>query len=144
MEVWAIWICLGIILILAEFLLPGAVIVFPGMAAVLVGLAIFFQWIDGSVKALTIWFVLSVFLMIFLRSFFIKYFEGDSHHSEVDELQELVGVLVEVSEDILPFKEGRIKFRDSSWVARSDQELRVGEKAIILKREGNTFVIKSV
>jgi len=82
--------------------------------------------------------------MLFLRSIFIKHFEGDSIIQNVDEDIDIDGSLVEVIEEIFPHKEGRVKFRDSSWTARSDENIKVAQRAIIIHRDGNTLIIKSI
>jgi len=115
-----------------------------GIAAVIVGLGIYFSFITTIVSAFIAWFIISIFLMLFLRSIFIKHFEGDSIIQNVDEDIDIDGSLVEVIEEIFPHKEGRVKFRDSSWTARSDENIKVAQRAIIIHRDGNTLIIKSI
>ena len=144
MESWAIWTIAGVVMILLEFILPGAVIVFLGIAAVIVGLGVYFSLITSIVSAFLAWFMISIFLMVFLRSLFTKYFEGNTLIQNVDEDLDILDSMVEVTEDVLAYKEGRVKFRGSTWNARSDQDLSTGHKAIIIGRDGNTLIIKSL
>jgi len=144
LETWLIWSIAGIVMMLLEFLIPGAVIVFLGVAALIVSLFIYSGWITTIVMALIAWFIISIFLMIFLRSVFVKYFEGESLVQNVDEDTDLIGSIVVISEEVLPYKEGRVRFRDTTWVARSEEELKVGNKAIISGRDGNKLIIKSI
>lgn len=142
MEMWLIWISAGIIMVLLEFIVPGGIIVFLGTAALFVGASVYFGVITSVVSALIAWFISSIFLMLFLRSVFIKYFEGDSQIQNVDEDEDLKGSVVTVVEDVFPYKEGRVKFRDSTWVARSEEEILKENKAIIVNRDGNVLVVK--
>ena len=144
MDQWLIWMIAGTVMVLLEFILPGGIIVFLGMAAMIVGGSVYMEWITSITSALLTWFISSIFLMIFLRSIFIKYFEGDTKVQNVDEDTDLIGSLVEVVEDVLPHREGRVKFRDSTWVARSDEELGKSSKAIVSGRDGNKLIIKSL
>lgn len=144
MEPWLIWSILGSVLILLEFIVPGGIVVFLGLAAILVGGSIYAQWITSLTSALLTWFISSIFFMLFLRSVFIKYFEGDAKVHNVDEDEDILGAIVEIIEDVCPYKEGRVKFQDSTWVARSDEELLMGSNAVILRRDGNTLIIRSL
>lgn len=144
MDVWLIWLISGVVMILLEFIIPGGIIVFLGIAASIVAGGIFAGWIDSLTNALLTWFITSLFLMIFLRSIFIKYFEGDTSIQNVDEDIDLKGSLVTVVEEVLPHKSGRVKFRDTTWQARSDEEFAEGSSAIIADRDGNVLIIKSI
>lgn len=144
MDVWMIWIIAGAVMALLEFILPGGIIVFLGMAAIAVGGAVYLGWITTAVHALLAWFIISILFMLFLRQLFIKYFEGDTSVENVDEDKDLIGSLVETVEEILPHKEGRVKFRDTTWAARSNGELKPGSKAVVSERDGNTLIVKPI
>ena len=144
MESWLIWIIAGAVMIFLEIILPGAVIVFLGVSAFIVGLGIYFNLITSVFSAFLSWFIISIFLLLFLRSMFVKYFEGDSKVQNVDEDEDLVGSIVEIVEEIKPYKDGRVKFRDTTWSARSEEEFVLGQKAIIKGRDGNILLIKSL
>lgn len=143
MPFYMYWLLFGVISILLEFVVPGGIVVFLGVAAVVVGGLLYFGWITSWVHALIAWFLLSLFLMLFLRSVFIAYFEGDTSIGNVDEDEDLVDSVVEVIEPIFPYKDGRVRFRDSSWRARSEEELEVGKRVKIVRREGGTLIVGS-
>lgn len=138
------WIIFGSILIILELILPGGIVVFLGVSSLVVGLGIHYGLITSLVGALLTWFMTSIFSILILRSLFIKYFEGDSEVQNVDEDDDMIGNIVEVVEDIHPYKEGRVKFRDSFWPARCEAELTPGAKALIEARDGNVLIIKPI
>lgn len=144
MEQWLIWLIAGGVMVLLEFILPGGIIVFLGLAALVVGGGVYFGFITSILSAILTWFISSLIFMIFLRSLFMKYFEGDSQVDNVDEDIDLMGVIVEVVEDVLPHKEGRVRLRDSTWTARSDEKFEKSSSAIVCGRDGNKLVIKSI
>lgn len=144
METWLIWIVAGAILMISELILPGGVTIFVGLASLLVGILIHFDVITTPVESILTFLVLSIVLLLFLRTFFLKYFEGDSRVQNVDEDTDAVGIIVEVIEDIFPYREGRINFRGTGWQARSEEEILKGSKAIILNRDGNVWVVKAI
>lgn len=142
MDQYLIWIIAGLVMIFLEFVIPGGIISFLGLSALLVGLGVYLNLFDSLITALTTWFITSLILILTLRSLFMKYFEGDSIVQNVDEDENEKGALVEITEVIYPHKEGRIKYRDTTWIARSDEQIDVGVKARILKREGNIYIVK--
>lgn len=144
MDLWMGWLIVGIVLILSEFVIPGGIVVFLGLSALVVSLGFYFQLITNHLNGFLTWFIVSIFLMLFLRSLFIRYFEGDSSIQNVDEDSEILGSIVLVVEDIFPYKDGRVKFRDSTWSARSEDEIKSGDKALIENRDGNYLIVKSI
>lgn len=141
---FAIWILCGLIMMLLELLVPGGIIVFLGMSAVMVGSAVYFGLLTHWMDAVIAWFILSLLLILGVRSFFIQFFEGDSKVDNVDEDLDIIGAVVEVVQDVLPYKDGRVRFRDSTWPARSDEELSAGSKARVIQRQGNSLIIESI
>ncbi len=144
MEMSMYWVIFGIILVLLEVILPGGIIVFLGFAALFVGLALHLGFINTVAGALIAWFISSLFLVLVLRSFFMKYFEGDSKVDDVDESKDVIGAIVEVCEEVLPHKEGRVRFRGSTWQARSEEEFPLGSKVRVVNQDGSTLIVKSI
>lgn len=144
MDSHLIWIVAGLIMIIMEFLIPGGIISFLGISALIVGLGVYFNIIDSVISAFITWFITSLILLLTLRSVFMKYFEGDSVVQDVDEDTDSIGAIVEVVEEVQPYKEGRIRYRETTWIARSDEHFDIGARARILKREGNIYIIKTL
>lgn len=144
MNLYLFWILFGIILMLLELIIPGGIVVFLGLAASGVGAALYFGLLTNLMEALLAWFISSLVLVLILRAVFMKYFEGSQMIENVDEDLDMIGSIVLVSETVQPYKEGRVKFRDSSWVARSEEELPSGAKAVISGRDGNILIIKPI
>ena len=144
MEVWLIWVLIGIVLSILETVVPGGIVIFLGFSALAIGGAIYIGWITSLKMAIIGWFILSIFSMLFLRSVFIKYFEGDATIDDVDEDVDYGGSIVEVVEDIHPYQDGRVKYRGTTWGARSDDEISKGESAIIVKKEDNILIVTTL
>lgn len=144
MQPWLIWTIAGAFLITLEMLLPGGIVVFLGCSALMVALGIKLELLTGWSQGLIAWFVMSILLLFTLRSFFMKYFEGDSSVQDVSEHNDIQGNIVNVTEDILPHRDGRVQFRGTGWQARSEEDIATGSKAIIIKLEGNVLIVKSI
>jgi membrane protein implicated in regulation of membrane protease activity len=144
MQAQMIWLILGAVFILLEVVVPGGIVIFLGVASLTVSGLVHFGVITDVPTALITWFIVSIVMMFGLRSFFMKYFEGDSHTENIDEDADSIGSIVKIIEDVLPHKEGRVKFRETTWGARSDEELLKGTEAVISGRDGNKWIIKSI
>lgn len=138
------WIALGLILIALELVLPGAVVIFLGLGALVVALALYLGLIEGWVSAFTLWFISSLLLIIALRTLLQRYMpEGDQEWQSTDEDLDAYGALVEVAEAMSPDQQGRIHFRGSTWPAICyERALQAGEKAKIIHRENLLWVIE--
>lgn len=139
-----IWWIIGIILILAEFLLPGLVIVFLGLGAFVVAALLHFGIISGIFQELITWFVSSLFFLFTLRFVVMMYYPSDTKKEDIDEDNTVIGQVVTLLEDITVNKKGRIKHSDSTWPAASEngQEIKAGEKVEIVGRDNLTWIVK--
>ena len=138
------WIGAGLVLVFLEVILPGGIIVFLGVSAIMVGIGIHFEWINTIPMAITSWFALSIINLFAMRSFFMKFFEGDTSIQNTNEDLDDLGRIVVVAQDIYPHKEGRIRFKDSTWIAQSEHEIKKDAKAIITNRKGNKYVVSII
>ncbi|MCY4644685.1 MAG: NfeD family protein [Bacteriovoracales bacterium] len=132
-----LWFVFGVCLIVLEFLIPGAILSFLGLAALIVGALYRFDYISSFAVGLTWWFVLSLLLVIFLRALVLKLLPADQVYLPVDDNDDAVGQWAEVVEEIGPGRPGRIRFRDSTWEAFCESPLPVGAKVTIAERIGN-------
>lgn len=138
------WLLFGAILIVLETILPGGIVVFLGLSAISVAAMLHFGIIGTVAEALIAWFIISLVKLLLLRGLFIKYFEGDSEIGDVDDKKEFEGAIVDVIESIFPHKEGRIRHRDTTWVARSDDEIKAGETALVIEINNNDLIVKAI
>jgi inner membrane protein len=144
MEEWLIWTIAGGIMILLELLIPGMITIFIGLAAVVTGLGIKFGYLTGTTSIIVTFIVATLFFLIVIRTFFLRFYKGNTSVHNVDEQEEMKGSIVVVDEDIEPYKDGRIHYRGTTWQARSDTPILKNQKAIIIRLEGNTFLVKPI
>ena len=142
MQSWLIWMGVGLFLMLSELLIPGGIVVFLGVSAMIVSGAVYLGWITTATNALIAWFIISIVFMFTLRSLFMKYFEGDSEVQEVDEKSELIGKEVTVIEEISLTQAGRVRMRETTWTATSDHHFSPGDLGVVESIEGNILKIK--
>lgn len=137
------WLIFGGALILLEFLLPGLVVVFFGLAAVLVGLAAGFGLVDGLGASIALWAAGSAALVFGARQGAKRLGPGEREHGSTDEELQAFGEVVEVVEAVGPDRTGRIRFRGSTWPARTIEEsLAPNARARIVTRENLVWIVE--
>jgi len=140
-----IWFILGLILTISEFLVPGVILVFFGVAAWLVA-AITYFGLTGSFESQVLLFsITSIVLLFSLRRWIKGKFSG--HVSDVQDLSqnlnEFIGKNVLVIKDVMPGKPvGKVEFKGATWNAVSDEYIKSGDWAIIIELDGITLKIK--
>jgi inner membrane protein len=139
MDLWIIWLIAGLLLATLELVVPGGIVIFLGLAAMAVSLGFKLGFFTSVTQGFIAWFVASIVFLFFLRALFLKLFEGDTA-----EEAEYLSALVEVVEHVFPYREGRVSHRGTTWPARSDEEIPAGAKAVIVGRDGNVWIIKSI
>jgi membrane protein implicated in regulation of membrane protease activity len=137
-----IWLGLGVLLILMELVMPGAVLGFIGAAALLTGGLIHFGHISGPANILLTFFIASIAFVLVLRTGLLKLYPSESRVDNTDELVDAMGQIVLVQDAITPSRRGRIQYSGTSWPAQADVELVAGESVVITGRDGNCFIVK--
>ena len=136
-----IWIVIGLVLMLLEFVVPGFVIIFFGAGGVLTGLL---AWI---IPGLPGWAQLMIFLISSVGSLllFRKFMPGESvNEEEVSDVKTcFIGDTAMVTQSIDPYAGGKIELNGVTWGATSDEAIPAGLKVVIVARKGLSFVVKS-
>ena len=139
------WIVAGVVLIVLELIVPGMVLVFLGAGALLVALLVWLGLVQTWVASITTWFIASLVLLLVLRGFLQRFISGDAETQSTDEEFDIYGKVVDVVEAIGPDKEGRIRYRGTTWQAACyDNTLEAGTKAQIVCRENLIWVVQPV
>ena len=139
-----VWLSLGIGLILMEFIIPGGIVAFLGLAALVVAALLHFDLVTNIIYLITTWFIVSLFMIFVIRTFFMRWFPGNETIQDTDEDLQCIGSVVTVVETITPYQEGRIRFRETTWVAQSQFEIAPGQRAVIENRNGNKWIVKPI
>ncbi|WP_068547007.1 NfeD family protein [Thalassotalea crassostreae] len=140
------WGLIGFFLMLAELVIPGGIVVFLGTSAVTVALTLQFGIIDNWMHAFTLWFILSIVLLLAFRNVGQSLVGGDSSIENTDEELDIFGKEVEVIDTIGPGnKKGRIHFQGTDWSALGDgSEIKRGDKATIVCRDNISYVVEKI
>lgn len=140
-----IWLIAGLLMIGAEFILPGFVIFFFGIGAIILsGLT----WLipgfrSNYILQFIIWLASSGLTLVFLRKFFSKIFKGKEQRQTAED--EFVCKTAEVIEPISENRPGRVSFEGTTWKAIAfDETIKVGDMVEILKKENLTLIVRKL
>lgn len=137
------WLVSGVVLIVLELVVPGAILMFLGGGALVVAFLLWIGVLDHWMGAFTIWFVVSLALIIVFRSMVQRFFGGTSDRESIDEDLDAAGTEVIVTETIRPQGQGRIRYRGTTWPAIChDHLLEIDAKAKLVRRENLAWVVE--
>lgn len=140
---WWHWLIIGFALCLLELAIPAFVLIWLGIAALVLGLlaAVVPMPLAGQ---LLVWAALSVILVfVWMRVFKTK---GD--RTRVGTSESALGEVGLLVSDVMPYQPGQVLFQrpllgTDRWECVSAQKLKAGERVKVLKVEGHTVVVEA-
>ena len=135
-----LWLIAGVLLILAEFAVPGFIVFFFGVGAILTALTTWIGLTSGAGSQCFV-FGLSSFALLFgLRRFAKGIFVGTTDPAVGDLDDDFTGREARVIQDIPGgIADGRVEIKGAEWKARADSPIPAGSIVVIDRREGLTF-----
>jgi len=141
------WVVIGLVLLGLEILMPSTFLLWPGIAAMGVGVLTLILGIDNPV-----WPWQAQVLVFLIFSLVTAYFgrkvlkDKDWDKSEVEGLNErgsqLVGQMGVIS-DAITNGQGRVKIGDTTWRVKGE-DAKAGSKVRVVSADGSTLVVESV
>ncbi len=135
---WWHWAVGGIVLIIAELAVPSFVLIWFGLGALVVALAVALAGI-GMTAQLALWLIVS---LAFVAGWF-KLFKPNMHKTRIGmadaNVTGEIGVLVR---DVAPYEKGQVRFQKpilgaDVWDCIADEAIRNGERVRVLAVEGS-------
>ncbi len=138
------WALAGIILMICEFAVPGLILFFFGLGALITA---FLAWLIPSMPLtvqLSIFAVASLVSLFALRRLLKPIFMGRTSAASGDALSEtLEGAEGTVTEAIAPGRAGKVKLHGTDWKAESEEELEVGQNVVVVRQRSLTLVVEA-
>jgi len=133
------------VLAVSEIFVPGGVVFFLGAGAAGVAGLRALGLIDSMSVSLVAWMGLSLGSLIALRGFLTRYTSSEKSFQPTDEDLDAYGELVQIQSEVSDQGEGgRIRFRGTTWAARSVRgALPPGSAARILHRDNLVWVVEA-
>lgn len=135
-----IWFLAGIILILLEFMVPGVLLVFFGVGALLTALLVWLGVTGGALGQLVFFSVSSLALLFGLRRFAAGFFRGDTSGESDSEYE---GKTARAVTAIEPGSiDGRVFFEGTDWKAESSVSIPRGAPVRITGKRNITLFVE--
>lgn len=140
-----IWIIIGVVLIISELLATSIVDVFLGIGAIITGILLQLGWIESSTAQYLVFGSVSLLMLITARGKFKRWFRGftadEGEHGMV--FQKDLGERVTVHTD---FNQGagRVILNGVQWDAYSDDGLKKGDVAWVVRNEGIQLKVSKI
>ena len=129
-----VWFILGLILLLAELVLPGFVIFFFGVGAWITALVcLFFN--PGINLQVVIFAVTSVIVLLVFRKMIRNKFIYNKNDISGEIEDEFTGKEAVAVADFDAEKKGKVEFKGTSWKAESNSRIHAGQTVIILEKD---------
>jgi len=139
-----LWILVGLGIMSMELFMPGFILVFFGLGAVVVGAIMLF--VPMSVNTQLVLFpIISIVLLISFRRYAQGYFVGrvTNQNPTGGPTEVFTGETAVVTEDIVPNSpKGKVEFHGSFWNADADVLITKGLKVTVIERRNLTLKVK--
>jgi inner membrane protein len=132
------WIIAGLVLAVLEMIVPGMVIIWFGVAAVVTGILAIF--VHNQYIQFGVFVVLSGLMVVFSR-----WIAQRITHPEPEPVgaNRWVGVSGRVTSDIKPPEFGRVKVHGEEWRATATCEIHTGSTVRVVAVDGTHLVVES-
>ncbi len=135
-----IWFVCGVVMIFLEFMLPGVILVFFGVGAIITSILAWVGLLSSPFSQLVVFGVSSLGLLFGLRKYASKFFKGDSTEEENDEY---FGKPARVTQRIIPGElSGKIFFEGSDWKADSKEIIEEGASVRVIGKDNITLIVE--
>ena len=140
-----IWALVGIVLLLMEFTLPGLIIFFFGVGALVVALVCLLTDISINVQLL-IFIVSSIVLLLVLRRWLKGIFMGHSESKQraAENPSEFAGRKARVTVAITPQAGGRVELNGTTWKAVAEEEISEGSIVEVISKDNITLSVRAL
>jgi len=137
MENSLFWFLLGIALMLLELVLPGFVVIFFGIGALITALLTYAGVLNDIILQLVVFVAASIFTLVIFRKRWSSSFKGNVARTlkKGESIDNIAGDKVIVKAEIIPGQMGgKVEYNGTNWDADSDEQINEGEVAVIVER----------
>jgi inner membrane protein len=139
------WFLIGLLLLFWEFAMPGLVIFFFGVGAIMVSIVSIFTDYSLNIQ-LILFLIFSLTLLLSLRRWMHRIFHGyvQGRNDPDQNIDTFIGEHATVIEEIQPKKLGKVEFHGSTWKAEADEKITAGTRVTVVSKDTLTLKVKSI
>ncbi|MGL1891588.1 MAG: NfeD family protein [Spirochaetaceae bacterium] len=136
-----LWLIVGIVFIILEMFLPGFIIGFFGIGAIITCLTTLIGITPNFTSQMITFFIVSVVLLLLFQKVLKRKLFGIKEETTNFNIQ--IGKIVPVTEFIDPTEgTGKVKYQGAIWSASSEDKIAPGEKARLVGCDNLTLIVK--
>jgi membrane protein implicated in regulation of membrane protease activity len=142
---WWHWAVGGIVLIVAELVVPSFVLIWFGAGALVVALAVALADLTLTAQ-LGLWLIVSLVLV----AAWFKVFKPSMHKTRIGMADaDVIGEVGLLVRDVAPFEKGEVRFQkpllgDDVWTCIADEAIKSGERVRVVAVEGSFLKVERV
>ena len=143
---WWHWIVLGFALVVAELAVPAFFIIWFGLGALLVGLALLVLPDISLTAQLAMWVVASLGMVVA----WFRVFKRGEHKTRIGQSDgDTIGEIGLMAKAAAPFERGRVRFQkpllgSEEWECVVDEAIAAGERVRVVSVEGSFLKVQKV
>lgn len=136
MHEYAYWLVAGLVLVAVEFVTSALLAIFLGVSALVVGALVFLGVMDNLAWELTVFALLSVLQLVFVRRYLSDRLFGRQRSREP--IVDNAGLIGQRAKVVEPFVDGLgvVLYRGARWEAKCTQALKPDQTVRIVAYEG--------
>ena len=142
---WWHWIVLGFALVIAELAVPAFFIIWFGLGALLVGLALLVVPL-GATAQVALWVAASLAMVVL----WLRVFKRGYHKTLIGQSDgETIGEVGLMTKPAAPFARGKVRFQkpilgSEEWECVVDEPIALGERVKVVSVEGSFLKVQKV
>lgn len=144
MNLWHLWVIIGIALLILEIFTPGFIVACLGVAFLVVSIPAFFGW---DIKSqIVVFSAANLVIFFYIRPFFLKFLSPNKPEVRTN-TDALIGKIGIVSQEIDPQTfSGRVNVGGEDWraVSANERPINIGEKVVVKKVENTKLFVEPV
>lgn len=138
------WLIIGVILLVAEVLTMAALLIFIGLAALVVAGLTFIGALSGLPMQLLVFSVASIVAIVFLRKHLAAIFRGKSSEVSLTPLDDTD--LINAKGKVAIAENGALSviINGTKWDAKGDENLKEGDSVIVTEVDGISLLVERI
>lgn len=138
------WLLLGLVLLIAEAVTLGIIMLFFGCGAFVTGILLWFFPLTFAMQV-AVFLVISIVLLLLLRNTMREWLQPtNSKKQAMDNLEDVMGRRGVVIKAIQPPEYGVVDLRGTTWKAAAKSPLAVGAQVVVVGRENLILQVEAI
>ncbi|MBU4486627.1 MAG: NfeD family protein [Candidatus Delongbacteria bacterium] len=140
-----IWAIFGVILLVMELFIPGVVISFFGLGALITALTTYLNITSSLDLQLVVFIVTSTLSLLLFRKYIKKLLYSNSNPLDDDKYNVEIGKIVSVIELIEPDEiGGKVRYQGAPWSAECSERVGPGDSVKIIGFRNLTLIVEKI